>query len=403
VKLDRKREALYKFAKRMRDASTHSRFHSFAIRRLRRKSEGAKGMWNNFRTSSVLTRGQSGFGRFAIRRPRLPSGAENSMIFRVGIAYPPQCPIRRNDRVVEIEDTYAEGFRSIYAEVLITARDRKWLDHAANAATGNASSTILCDCEAGIDRYVGPGGDASFETPDGRPGVICQFHVPRFRKDRMEALERSLLVRISQNILTCPSTACFNLIDSDPFFKLGRKISLFGDQFQKRETRFGRRVWTVPIMSGEFVVDRRFGFSDGVMGGNLWFMCNTPDAAIEAADRAAAGANSVAGVVLPFPGGVASSGSRAGSSYKFLVASTNAPFCPTLRDHPQAKTQLPPNVASVQEIIINGRNLETVSAATYAAIDAARTTTGLVKISAGNYNGRLGKSFIHLHRDKQAT
>src|SRR5215210_7292497 len=115
----------------------------------------------------------------------------------------------------EVEDTYAEAFRSIYAEVLITARDRTWLDHAVRAATGNASSTILCDCEAGLDRYVGPGGDDSFPTPDGRPGAVVQFHVPCFRKDRVEALERSLLVRLSQNVLTCPTTACFNLLETD--------------------------------------------------------------------------------------------------------------------------------------------------------------------------------------------
>src|SRR5689334_16494882 len=107
-----------------------------------------------------------------------------------------------------IDDTYAEAFRSIYAEILITARDRVWLDHAVAAATGNASSSILCDCEAGLDRYV-----PAAETPDGRPGATVQFHVPRFRKDRVEALERSLLVRISQNVLTCPTTACFNQLD----------------------------------------------------------------------------------------------------------------------------------------------------------------------------------------------
>ena len=106
-----------------------------------------------------------------------------------------------------VDDTYAEAFRSIYAEVLITARDREWLDHAVAAATGNASSTIFCDCEAGLDRYVGPGGDESFATPDGRPGAVVQFHVPRFRKDRVEAIERSLLVRLSQNVLTCPTAA----------------------------------------------------------------------------------------------------------------------------------------------------------------------------------------------------
>src|SRR5271156_1882368 len=122
-----------------------------------------------------------------------------------------------------IEDTFAEAFRSLFAEILITARDRQWLEHCVAACTGNASSTILCDCEAGADRHVGPGGDESFVTPDGRPGVVVQFHVPRFRKDRVAALERSLLVRISQNVLTCPTTACFNLLDEPTFYKLGRK------------------------------------------------------------------------------------------------------------------------------------------------------------------------------------
>src|SRR6187402_1184629 len=132
----------------------------------------------------------------------------------------------------QIDDTYAEAFRSIYVAFLITARDRRRLENAVNAATGNGSSTILCDCEAGIDRYVGPGGDESFATPDGRPGAIVQLHMPRFRKDRLEALEHAALVRISQNVLTCPTTACFNLIDSATYFRLGRKLAFFGDGFQ---------------------------------------------------------------------------------------------------------------------------------------------------------------------------
>ena len=136
-----------------------------------------------------------------------------------------------------IDDTYAEAFRSIYAEFLITARDERWVEHAVAAATGNASSTIMCDCEAGLDRYVGPGGDLSLATPDGRPGAIVQLHVPRFRKDHVQALEKAALARISQNVLTCPTTACFNLIDSANYFHMGRKIAYFGDGFQKRIRR----------------------------------------------------------------------------------------------------------------------------------------------------------------------
>jgi formylmethanofuran--tetrahydromethanopterin N-formyltransferase len=303
----------------------------------------------------------------------------------------------------EIDDTYAEAFRSIYAELLITACDGEWVRHAVAAATGNASSTILCDCEAGVDRLVGPGGDESFVTPDGRPGAIVQLHVPRFRKDRREALERSALVRISQNVLTCPTAACFNLIDSADYFRLGRKIAYFGDGFQRRIERHGRKLWWIPTLGGEFVLDRRFGYADGLMGGNLWFFGETVASALAAAQAGAAAASQCPGVILPFPGGIAGSGSKAGSKYKFSVASTYEKYCPLLADDPRAGSALPPGVGSVMEIIINGRDLASIIRATQAAIAAAVNTPGLLRISAGNYGGRLGKSFIYLRPDRQPT
>ncbi|HZZ71199.1 MAG TPA: formylmethanofuran--tetrahydromethanopterin N-formyltransferase [Pirellulales bacterium] len=302
-----------------------------------------------------------------------------------------------------IEDTYAEAFRSLHAEVLITARDRKWLEIAVQNCTGNASSTILCDCEAGLDRYVGPGFDESFPTPDGRPGAIVQFHVPRFRKDRVEALERSLLVRISQNILTCATTACFNLLETEPNYKLGLKISYFGDGYQTREVRFGRKVYVIPILGGEFVLDRRFGYADGLMGGNLWFMGRDLDAALLAAERGATAVAATPGVIMPFPGGIAQSGSKAGSKYSFSIASTYEKYCPTLKAQLGAASGVPDGVQSIMEIILNGRDLNVIAQATQAAIRAAVETPGLVKISAGNYNGRLGKSFIYLHPEKQPS
>jgi len=296
-----------------------------------------------------------------------------------------------------IDDTYAEAFRSIYAAVLITACDRYWLDKAIQACTGNASSTILCDCEAGLDHYV----DGS-ETPDGRPGAIVQFHMPRFHKDREQRLERSVLVRVCQNVLTCPTTAAFNVLPAEEkWFPLGRKLAYFGDGHQFTDVRFGRRCWIVPILSGEFVCERRCGFADGLMGGNLWFFGATANAALAAATKAAAAAAEAPGVILPFPGGVAASGSKAGSKYKFLIASTYAEYCPTLRDKLGPQSRLPAGVASVQEIIINGSDLTTIVKATQAAIAAAQEVPNLVTISAGNYGGRLGKSFIYLHPEKQ--
>ncbi|MEM9586493.1 MAG: formylmethanofuran--tetrahydromethanopterin N-formyltransferase [Planctomycetota bacterium] len=297
-----------------------------------------------------------------------------------------------------VDDTYAEGFRSIYGEVLITARDEKWLRHCVHAVTGHASSTILCDCEAGVAQWL-PASD----TPDGRIGAVVQFHVPRFRKDRREHLEKVMLARISQNVLTCPTTRCFNHIpvpadapESD-YFKLGRKIAFFGDRHQFRDERFGEPGWVIPILAGEFFLSRRFGFADGVMGGNLWFFGPDEEIALDAAERSSLAVDSVPGVITTFPGGVAASGSKAGSSYDFTIASTYAEFCPTLRDKLGDQCKLPEGVQSVMEIIINGSTLDDLKSATREAIHAAAGTEGLIRISAGNYGGRLGKSFIHLH------
>lgn len=309
-----------------------------------------------------------------------------------------------------IDDTYAEAFRSIYASVLITARDRYWLDKAVQAATGNASSTILCDCEAGLDHYI-----SQYDSIDGRPGAVVQFHVPRFHKDREQRLERSVLVRVSQNVMTCPTTAAFNVLDASgswyastkppvqggKWFPLGRKLAYFGDGHQFKAERFGRKCYVVPILSGEFVCERRIGFADGLMGGNLWFFGATADAALDAATKAAAAASEVPGVILPFPGGVAGSGSKAGSRYKFSIASTYAEYCPTLRGKEGVTSRLPAGVTSVQEIIINGSDLPTIVKATQAAIAAAKDVPDLLTISAGNYGGRLGKSFVYLHPEKQ--
>lgn len=295
-----------------------------------------------------------------------------------------------------VVDTYAEAFRSLYGRVLVTARDTKWLMAACQAATGHASSTILCDCEAGIEQIV-DGRSPGQETPDGRVGAYLQFHVPRFRKDRVEHLERVMLARLSQNVLTCPTTRCFNALDTDPYFKLGRKIAFFGDGHQRRTEMFQQKGWTIPTLGGEFFLSRRFGYADGIMGGNLWFLGFSEEAAILAAERAAEAADKHPDVITTFPGGVAASASKAGSSYKFLIASTFAEYCPTLKEKLGERSLVPNGVVSIMEIIINGSTLEQVASATYASIEAALTVDGIHSVSAGNYGGRLGKSFVYLH------
>ena len=295
-----------------------------------------------------------------------------------------------------VEDTYAEAFRSLYVEFLITARDLKWVRHAVQATVGNGSSTIMCDCEAGVDRFIGPGTGSEETTPDGRPGAIVQLHMPRFRKDRVEALEKAALVRISQNVLTCPTAACFNRLENESYYQMGRKVAYFGDGFQRRIRRHDRPMWWIPTLGGEFVLDRRLGYTDGLMGGNLWFLGNREDSALDAAESGVTAVEQVPGVITTFPGGIAGSGSKAGSRYSFSIASTYEKFCPLLKDDPRAESALPEGVNSVMEIIINGRNLNSLQVATQRAIEAAIDTPGLLRISAGNYGGRLGKSFIYL-------
>ena len=301
-----------------------------------------------------------------------------------------------------IDDTFAEAFRSIYVEFLITACNRQWVEHAVQAVTGNGSSTILCDCEAGLDRYVGPDTDEPSFTPDGRPGAVVQLHVPRFRKDRARALEMAALVRISQNVLTCPTAACFNLIDADTHFKMGRKVAFFGDGFQRRVERWGRKMWWIPTLGGEFLLDRRLGYAEGLMGGNLWYLAESAEAALAAAEAGVAAVQKCPGVIMPFPGGIAGSGSKAGSKYSFTVASTYEKFCPLLRGDPGVQSELSPGINSIMEIIINGRDLASISRATQSALAASATTPGLLRISAGNYGGKLGKSFIYLRPGRTA-
>ncbi|MGN6135983.1 MAG: formylmethanofuran--tetrahydromethanopterin N-formyltransferase [Aureliella sp.] len=327
-------------------------------------------------------------------QPKSPSADQRALDEYEPYDMSPKSAIRP-DRESLVEDTYAEAFRSIYAEFLVTARDRLWLDRCCQAVTGHATSTIMCDSEAGVARVL-DGQTPGQTTPDGRPGAVIQVHVPRFRKDRAEHLERVLLARISQNVLPCPTARCFNLLDTAPYFKLGRKVAFFGDGHQFRAERYGTLGWVVPTMGGEFYLTRRFGFRDGIMGGNLWFMATSEDAAIDAAERAAKGAWSGGQCVLTFPGGVAASASKAGSRYSFLIASTYAEYCPTLKDKLGAASRVPEGVHSIMEIVINGPSLEAVAEATHAAIEAALEAPGLVRITAGNYNGRLGKSFIYL-------
>ncbi|RAP45644.1 MAG: formylmethanofuran--tetrahydromethanopterin N-formyltransferase [Methanosphaera sp. rholeuAM6] len=285
-----------------------------------------------------------------------------------------------------IEDTYAEAFKTKAAHILITAATKRYALIAATEATGFATSFIGCPAEAGIDEYFPPE-----KTPDNRPGfsvIICQ--------NKTDNLKEQLLERMGQCILTAPTTAVFNLVeDGGDVDNLGFKLAFFADGYQEKIEKYDRQMYKIPVMSGDFLIEENFGITDAVAGGNLFIMAKTQSSALIAAENAVNAIRSVPGVITPFPGGIVASGSKVGSKkYKFMHATTNEKYCPTLKD--KVETQLPDDVNGVYEIVFDGLNEEVINEATQKAIDAIKTVPDVVKVSAGNYGGNLGKYKINL-------
>ncbi|MCK9566664.1 MAG: formylmethanofuran--tetrahydromethanopterin N-formyltransferase [Methanothrix sp.] len=287
---------------------------------------------------------------------------------------------------VQIEDTFAEGFPIKMARVVVTAVTERWALEAAREATGFGTSVIGCSAEAGIECIVG--GD---ETPDGRPGVnilICNMGYKN--------LENSLLFRIGQCVLTAPTAAAFSgMTGAEKQFDTGKKLSFFGDGYQKQAEMYGRSVWKIPLMSGDFIVEQNFGAVDGIAGGNFLILAQNQAAGLLAAEAAVNAIGKMKGTVTPFPGGVVASGSKVGSKYKFLKASSNTAFCTSLR--PEGVCTLAEDVSAVFEIVINGVSKEAISAAMKAGINAACHVPGVLKITAANYDGKLGTHQFPLH------
>ncbi len=287
---------------------------------------------------------------------------------------------------VEIEDTFAELFSMWVGRILITADNEKWALAAAQSATGFASSIIMSPAEAGIERIV-----PSEDTPDKRVGVLIQIY-NRTSRD----LKGQMLARIGQCILTCPTTAVFDGLPESPRkIGIGRSIRLFGDGYQKKDVLYGREVWRIPVMEGEFIIEEQFGIAEAVAGGNFIVMAKSRGAGLEAAEKAIETIKrNVKGVVMPFPGGICRAGSKVGSRKYKLGASTNDAYCPKLRG--LTESRLPPEVQSVYEIVINGLNLDVVKDAMREGIKAASTVDGVVKISSVNFGGKLGPFKIGL-------
>jgi formylmethanofuran--tetrahydromethanopterin N-formyltransferase len=288
---------------------------------------------------------------------------------------------------VEIEDTFAEAFPMTAVRLIVTAATENWANIAAQEATGYADSVIGCDAEASVERLLSPD-----QTPDGRPGISLLFF--GFSRD---ALQKALVNRVGQCILTCATTACFNGLPvvKERAIRVGGNLRFFGDTFQFSKQLDGRRFWRLPVMDGEFLCEDWFGTTKGVAGGNFLILAKTQDAALAAAEAGVVAVRSIPGIITPFPGGVVRSGSKVGSRYKKLKASTNDAYCPTLRGVVQS--QLPQGANAVYEIVFDGLDLAAVQEATRRGV-LASCRSGVIKISAGNYGGKLGPYHLHLRK-----
>ena len=298
-----------------------------------------------------------------------------------------------SNTLAQVDDTFAEAFPMVGARLVITADDLELAKIAATEFCGNASSVIGCDSEAGVERLV-----SSDQTPDSRPGVS----ILAFSFDR-KGLAKAIAARVGQNVLTCPTTACYDgLRDSDfaipkeKHIKVGGQLRFFGDGFQIAKKLGDRRFWRVPVMDGEFLCDEEFGTVKGIGGGNL-ILCGESGSATLAAARLAADAiRNVPDVIMPFPAGIVRSGSKVGSKYSQLKASTNHKFCPTLRG--QVETELQDGENAVYEIVVDGLSESAVATAMKVGLEAAIRSPGMLRVTAGNYGGKLGPHHFHLLR-----
>ncbi len=289
---------------------------------------------------------------------------------------------------IKIDDAYAEAFNMRGTRVIITAQNLKWAYHAANAMTGFATSVIGCGVEAGIEREL-----STDETPDSRPGVsILMFAMGS------KVLMQQLETRMGQCILTCPTAAAFAGIESEDKISLGKNLRYFGDGFQTSKLIDGRRYWRIPVMDGEFLTEETTGMVRAIGGGNFLILATSQPAALAAAEVAIEAMKQVPNVIMPFPGGVVRSGSKVGSKYKTLFASTNDAFCPTLKG--ATNTELSPEIESVMEIVIDGLTFEDIALSMQVGIKAIcnlGADSGVKRISAGNYGGKLGPHLFKLH------
>ena len=211
-----------------------------------------------------------------------------------------------------------------------------------------------------------------------------------------KGLAKQVLRRVGQCVLTTPTTACFSGIDSGEKISLGQSLRYFGDGYQISKKIGNTRFWRIPVMDGEFVIEEQTNIVPAIGGGNILILGSSREFVLKAGESAVKEMSKIENTILPFPGGIVRSGSKVGSKYKNLIASTNDAYCPTLKG--LTKTNLNKEDEAVLEIVIDGINQEDITKTMRIGIETIcrKFNKGITTISAGNYGGKLGKYHFHL-------
>ena len=287
---------------------------------------------------------------------------------------------------IKIEKTFAEAFPMKASRLIITAESKNWLKKAVDSMTGFATSVIACGCECGIEKEISPS-----KTPDGRLGMTVLLFAMN-----SESLAKQVLRRVGQCILTTPTTACFSGLETDEKINLGNAIRYFGDGFQISKRINNKKFWRIPVMEGEFIIEDKTSITSGIGGGNILIIGTSNKEVLKAGEAAVKEMKKIDNIILPFPGGIVRSGSKVGSKYKNLIASTNDAYCPTLKGI--TKTNLDKDIECVLEIVVDGINEKDIALAMKegTSIICKKFNKGIKSISAGNYGGKLGPFHFHL-------
>jgi formylmethanofuran--tetrahydromethanopterin N-formyltransferase len=312
----------------------------------------------------------------------------------------------------KIVDTFAEAFPGLYLRLMITGergirtQDRSTpeieydeLRLAAYRCTATPS-VVVGRTEGGIEKWL-----TRKQTPDGREGVIIQlwgmFNENEDITRQVDRFYKEISIKIRQDVLSVPTTRVFGqtneiqkqyeknmVVDSE------ERIGKCGGGYEWFSSEDAKETINVPLMMGyDFQIDRYLKCGIGVSGGNLWLLCDSIDTGRKAGRKAIEAIKQIEGVITPFY--VCPSGS-ATEDYPPIGPPTNYSYCPTLHEKLKEKSKVPQGVKSIPEIVIDGISLDAVKKATKVAIESVVDVEGVIQISAGNYEGKLGKYKIYL-------